>query len=80
MLLGMINAMHKIGLNHRKQIFIVANDLDERCVLMTYIQLSLAGVPAIVQQKDSISGITYGAAWYTPVFIFDGWMYKLKSV
>lgn len=55
MILGMINAMHKIGLNHRKQVFIVANDLDERCVLMTYIQLSLAGVPAIVQQKDSMS-------------------------
>lgn len=80
MILGMINAMHKIGLNHRKQVFIVANDLDERCVLMTYIQLSLAGVPAIVQQKDSMSGITYGSAWYTPVFIFDGWRFKIQSV
>lgn len=80
MVLGLINALHSAGINHSKQVLIVANDVDERCVFMTYLQLTLAGVPAIVQQKDSLSLQTYGAAWYTPVFVFDGWKYKMQSL
>lgn len=80
MILGLVNAIHSAGINHSKQVLIQANDIDERCVFMTYLQLTLAGVPAIVQQKDSLSFRTYGAAWYTPVFVFDGWKFKMQSL
>lgn len=50
MLLGAANAMSKLGLNPQKQMLIVANDIDERCVHMCFIQLSLYGLA-----RDSLS-------------------------
>lgn len=78
LILGLINAMFAKGLNPCKQLVITAYDLDIRCVHMAYIQLSLAGVPAIIQQRNSLSGETYGDYWFTPVFVIDGWGYKLQ--
>lgn len=78
MILGALNAMHAIGLNHTKQVLVVTSDIDERCVLMAYIQLSLYGVPAVIIQQNSLSMQTYGAPWFTPVFIFDGWTWRAR--
>lgn len=77
MVLGLVNALFQQGLNPTKQIVVTAYDLDIRCVHMAYIQLSLAGVPAMIQQRNTLTNETYGDFWYTPVFIFDGWDYKL---
>ena len=76
LILGLINAMFAEGLNPCKQLLITAYDLDIRCVHMAYTQLSLAGVPAIVQQRNSLSGKTYSDYWFTPVFVMDGWAWK----
>ena len=80
MIIGALNAMHEIGLNHSKQVLVVASDIDERCVLMAYIQLSLYGVPAVIIQQNSLSMQTYGAPWYTPVFIFDDWTLRARRI
>jgi len=48
MIFGGLNAMREYGLNPCTQALVVAGDLDIRCVHMTYIQLSLYGIPAIV--------------------------------
>ena len=80
LVIGAINAMREINLNPSKQMLVVANDIDERCVLMCYIQLSLYGVPAVITQQNTITMQTYGSPWYTPVFIFDGWTWRVNRL
>lgn len=63
--LGALNTLSMLGINPSTQCRVIAYDLDERCVLMTYIQLSLYGIPAVVIQKDAISGESCGSAWQT---------------
>lgn len=70
---GLANAMNKIGLNYNKEVLVFAGDIDERCVFMTYIQCSLYGIPAIVQQKNSLSNEILSPSWFTPLFILYSW-------
>ena len=44
--------------------------IDIRCVHMTYLQLSLAGVPAIVKHTNSLTRETWDI-WKTPAFIMQ---------
>lgn len=63
--LGAINALEKIGVNPRCQCAVFAYDLDERCILMAYIQLKLYGIPAIVMLRNALTDEVFGAAWKT---------------
>lgn len=58
------------GINYARNCFIEAGDIDIRCVHMTYIALSLAGVPAIVKHQDALSRELW-SVWKTPAFIFQ---------
>ena len=78
MILGACNGMSRAGCNPNTQALVVANDLDERCVHMCYIQLSLYGIPAIVQRQNSLTQELYDAPWFTPVFLIDGWAWKMR--
>lgn len=80
LLIGAINAMLKLNLNPSKQMLIVANDIDELCVLMCYIQLSLYGIPAVVIRQNTITGESFGHPWFSPVFIFDGWSCRVNHL
>lgn len=77
MVIGAVNAMFQKGYNPCKQLLVTAYDLDPRCVHMSYIQLSLMGIPAMIQQRNSLSGETYGEYWFTPVFVLDDWAGRL---
>lgn len=79
MILGGLNAMREYGLNPCTQALVVANDLDIRCVYMTYIQLSLYGIPAIVLHQNTLTTEMLGKPWYTPIFTIYGWKYKMKK-
>ena len=56
---GMIISVAKLlfdkGINYQINMKVVAQDLNILCVYMTYIQLSLMGVDAIVAQGDALS-------------------------
>lgn len=78
LILGACNGMSRAGFNPHTQALVVANDLDEHCVHMCYIQLSLYGIPAIVRRQDSLTQETFGAPWFTPVFLLDGWVWKWR--
>lgn len=60
---------HKI--NYTAHSFVVAGDIDSRCVHMTYIQLSLAGVPAVVEQRNALTMELIGGVWRTPAYLFQ---------
>ena len=58
------------NVNYTHHCFIQANDIDIRCVHMTYLQLALAGVPAIVCHQDTLTQELW-SVWKTPAFIFQ---------
>ncbi len=58
------------GVNYAHNCFINAGDIDIRCVHMTYLQLSLAGVPAIIKHQDALTQELW-SVWKTPAFIFQ---------
>ncbi len=61
---------HDYGINYAAHCFMMAGDLDIRCVHMTYLQLALAGVPAIVCHQNTLTNELW-SVWKTPAFIFQ---------
>ena len=57
------------GVNYAYNCYMDAGDVDSRCVHMTYLALSLAGVPAIVKNQDTLTRELW-SVWKTPAFIF----------
>ena len=54
MIIAIAKTMKRMGLNYQSKMKVVAQDLDWLSVYMTYIQLSLLGIDAIVVQGDSL--------------------------
>ena len=65
------------GVNYQQQLHVTAVDVDAKCVHMTYLQLALLHIPAVVVHGNSLSLEEYGR-WYTPDHIMNGWNYRLK--
>lgn len=57
------------GINYAWNVFVDCGDIDARCFFMTYLTLSLLGVPAVVRLGDALR-LEYRAAWFTPAYIF----------
>ena len=74
-IIGLVRAMLRQGLNPQKQLLVICGDLDIKAVHMTYIQLSLLGIPAIVKNQDALTLETM-SVWYTPTYIWDLWRFK----
>ena len=67
LILGSLNALLKLGVNPNHYALIHAGDTDPRCVLMTFIQLSLYQIPAVVSCRDAITDEVYGEPFITPI-------------
>lgn len=72
MILGFAKAMTENKYNYSKQMVVTAIDIDLKCVFMTYLQLSLYGIPAVVIHGNSLT-VQEWSRWYTPVYMFDCW-------
>lgn len=71
MLLAALDVLkNDYGVNYAYNCFMDAGDVDIRCVHMAYIQLSLAGVPAIIKHQNALSRELW-SVWKTPAFIFQ---------
>lgn len=71
MLLAALDVLkNDYGINYARDCFIDAGDIDIRCVHMTYLQLSLAGVPAIIKHQNALTRELW-SVWRTPAFIFQ---------
>lgn len=68
MIIAFAEAMKSLGFNPQKQLIVTCNDLDIKSVYMTYIQLSLLGIPAIVEHMNTLSLEKY-STWKTPGYI-----------
>ena len=56
MILGLANALERRNINYQRDLLVYANDISDTCVYMTYIQLSLYGIPAIVTCGNALTG------------------------
>lgn len=75
LLLASVDCLARRGINPSEQLVIQASDLDITCVQMTYIQLSLYGVPAVVIQGDTLTLKEYDR-WYTPAYLLGKWIWR----
>ena len=56
--------------NISRNLLAVCADIDARCVHMAYLQLSLAGIPAIIYHQDTLSMKCWDT-WITPACIMQ---------
>lgn len=78
MVIGLVRALHERGVNYQQAIHVTAIDIDRVCAHMTYVQLSLLNVPAVVEHGDTLKNETFDR-WYTPAHVLGGWTLRLKA-
>lgn len=74
-LIGAYKAALASGMNPSTQLCVYAEDIDTTCVHMTYVQLSLLGLPALVSHRNTISMQTW-SQWRTPLWWLQGFEYR----
>ena len=72
---GMVLALADVLYNNyhfniSRNLFVECGDIDSRCVHMCYLQLSLAGIPAVIYHRDCLSLKTWDK-WQTPAYIMQ---------
>lgn len=70
MCVAMIEKMLSHGYNPQKQLYIECNDLDIKGVYMTYITLSLYGIPAKVHHMNTLT-LEHFSEWHTPSYVMN---------
>ena len=78
MVIAMADALMQAGLNYQRAMHATCIDIDPRCVHMTYLQLSLLHIPAIVLHGNSLSNQVWGR-WYTPAHVLGGWRRRIEE-
>ena len=70
MIISTIEKLMQMGVNYAHNIFVDCGDIDSRCVHMTYLVLSVLGVPAVVRKGDALM-LKYTEAWFTPAYVIN---------
>lgn len=68
LIVAAIEKIREMGVNYAWNVFVDCGDIDARCVHMTYLTLSLLGVPAVVRLGDALM-LKYREHWFTPAYI-----------
>ena len=68
LIVASIDVLNGYGVNYAWNVFVDCGDIDSRCVHMTYLTLSLLGVPAVVRLGDALA-MDYREAWFTPAYL-----------
>lgn len=75
MILSFAKALKKRNINYQQNLLVEAIDISDVCAYMTYIQLALYGIPAIVRCGDSLSQ-KFRFAMETPLFFLQYWKFR----
>ena len=76
MVIAAAESLQLQGINYQQTMFVSAQDIDIVAVHMSYIQLSLFHIPAIVYHGNSLSGEIW-SQWVTPAYILGDWNAKM---
>ena len=68
LIVAAIDALNEAGVNYSWNAFVDCGDIAPRCVHMTYVTLSLLGVPAVVRLGDALM-MEYRQTWFTPAYL-----------
>lgn len=66
---------YKYHFNYSRNMLVECSDIDSRCVHMCYLQLSLAGIPAIIFRRNTLTMETWDR-WETPAYIMQWTRFK----
>ena len=78
MAIGLLRVLKRRGYNYQEQLFFHGIDIDLNACMMSYIQLSLLGVPAEIVHGDSLS-LKFQNIFRTPMFYLGQWPIRLKN-
>lgn len=70
LVLGSLNALLEMNINPCHFAFVRAADIDERCIKMTFIQLSLYCIPAVIERRNAVTDEVFGEPLKTPMLIW----------
>lgn len=75
MILAVAKALSDKGVNYQNVLEVTAQDLDWNSVYMSYVQLSIAGINAVVIQGDTLKTEKPKPyqVMYTPMYLLRGW-------
>ena len=76
-IIAFAESLKEKDVNYQNKLFVEAIDIDEMCFMMTYIQLSLYGIPARVILGDTLA-YKFNQIIYTPMYFINGFSWKLK--
>lgn len=76
MVLAALDVLYnKHRFNYSRNVYVDCGDIDKRCVHMTYLQLALAGVPAVVWHRNALSLETWDC-YHTPALCMQWLRFK----
>ncbi len=78
MVIAFAEEIRLAGMNPKTQMHVVAQDVDPRSAHMTYIQLALLHIPAVVLVGNTLT-LEVSSEWFTPAHIMGGWSRKLRA-
>lgn len=78
LIIAFAQTLREHNINYQQKLFVEAIDISEMCFKMTYVQLSLLGIPAKVVQGDSLS-LKFQQVLYTPFYFVNGFQVKMKQ-
>ena len=76
MMIAMTQALAAQGIEYQTKVHVTADDISAIAVHMSYVQLSLLGVPALVNRRNSLT-LEHFDTWPTPAHVLGGWAYRL---
>ncbi len=75
MILSLAKVLYKRNINYQQSLLVEATDISEVCSYMTYIQLSLYGIPGIVYCGNTLTqDIRFKME--TPLYFLNYWKYR----
>lgn len=79
MILAYARELKDKGYNPSKNLFVVAWDIDILCTYMTYVQLSMYDIPAVVTNGDTLA-LKEHFTLYTPQYYLGMWNLKTNQI
>ena len=77
MIIALYNEIREASFNPTNVMFVVAQDIDRKCCNMTYIQLSLLAIPAVVIWGNTLT-LEFRSQWYTSGYFLGAWPARLR--
>ncbi|HYD60292.1 MAG TPA: N-6 DNA methylase [Noviherbaspirillum sp.] len=78
MVIACAHALKDERINYQQVMHVTAQDIDQTAVHMSYIQLSLLHIPAIVLHGNSLDPTKVWSHWATPAHVLGFWDSKLR--